>query len=437
MIFDNREISPADAEKIFIPMAENIPSIDQDNKNREWPFGVDFSTSFIAGAYQLTISPFSGSSIFQGTLRVDYRINAISGDLYQLNRPVYWPPVIPVYPRNLYYSYLKVIDFSRLPGNSDYDSGENIKLTVEEYIYQLPPANSFNGSFIETPSRTLTLYLSPSPSPSGYNGPSFNGQVIEADEVIGAVELNWVSSFFRKSTLIVTTFDDAIPPMAVPGRFGTGYEDFNTIMATGGWELDVIYNPNSLPISDDLTTLKGDNCPSKEDLFTLMKTLYVNSNYLDYQWLLQLLVIPSQMGCSRGVLFDTKRRGSAVFSNDGYPGSESEFFGSATDKRQWQVPRAFLRSAAHEMGHGFNLQHQNLTELGEPGIDNSIMTTTPDVAQVIANPENEQQGIFPDDISLSFNKHNRHHLIHFPDPVVRPGGMTFMEGHLTKVPQAN
>jgi hypothetical protein len=37
--------------------------------------------------------------------------------------------------------------------------------------------------------------------------------------------------------------------------------------------------------------------------------------------------------------------------------------------------------------------------------------------------------VFPTEIHLGFNDHVRHHLIHFPDPVVRPGGMSFGSGH--------
>src|ERR671938_2154048 len=36
-----------------------------------------------------------------------------------------------------------------------------------------------------------------------------------------------------------------------------------------------------------------------------------------------------------------------------------------------------------------------------------------------------------------FNRHVRHHMIHFPDIVVRPGGMTFGTGHSTTVPQSD
>src|SRR5262249_49059873 len=120
------------------------------------------------------------------------------------------------------------------------------------------------------------------------------------------------------------------------------------------------------------------------------------------------------------------------YSDDAYPTSDSAHFGSAANQEQRNVPRAFLRSASHEVGHGFNQQHQDLTFWGEPGSDNSIMTTTPEVADYLYS---SGTGVFPDDIFLGFNQHVRHHLNHFPDPVVRPGGMNFGAGHATPVPQ--
>jgi hypothetical protein len=81
----------------------------------------------------------------------------------------------------------------------------------------------------------------------------------------------------------------------------------------------------------------------------------------------------------------------------------------------------FLRSCTHEITHGFNQIHQEL----EGGGDNSIMTTTPSVADII----HAAGGTFPNDINLDFNEHVRHYLRHLPDPILRPGGMTFTAGH--------
>jgi hypothetical protein len=97
---------------------------------------------------------------------------------------------------------------------------------------------------------------------------------------------------------------------------------------------------------------------------------------------------------------------------------------------QRQIPRAFLRSASHEVVHGFNQIHQEQ----EGGADNSIMTTTPSVGNVLGTATTGDPGVFPDDIRLKVNTRVRHHLVHFPDPVVRPGGHTFASWAITPVP---
>jgi hypothetical protein len=84
--------------------------------------------------------------------------------------------------------------------------------------------------------------------------------------------------------------------------------------------------------------------------------------------------------------------------------------------------RARLRSAIHEVGHGFNQLHPPTENLPN---DNSIMTQSGGVRTVIQNAG----GTYPDDINFAFNAHNRHHLIHSPDVVVRPGGEDFLFGH--------
>ena len=52
------------------------------------------------------------------------------------------------------------------------------------------------------------------------------------------------------------------------------------------------------------------------------------------------------------------------------------------NEKQRNVPRAFLRSATHELTHTFNQIHQEQ----ETAADNSIMTTTPSVADVLGGP---------------------------------------------------
>ena len=96
------------------------------------------------------------------------------------------------------------------------------------------------------------------------------------------------------------------------------------------------------------------------------------------------------------------------------------------------MPRAFLRSATHELTHTLNQIHQEQ----ETAADNSIMTTTPSVADVLGGAATGEPGVFPDQIKLAQNTNVRHHLNHMPDPVIRPGGWPFASWFPTGAPQA-
>ena len=104
----------------------------------------------------------------------------------------------------------------------------------------------------------------------------------------------------------------------------------------------------------------------------------------------------------------------------------------AANQKQRDVPRAFLRSATHELTHTLNQIHQEQ----ETAADNSIMTTTPSVADVLGGPATGEPGVFPDQIKLAINTTVRHHLNHMPDPVIRPGGWPFASWFPTGAPQA-
>jgi hypothetical protein len=403
----------------------------------------------------LTIVPFGDFfCYFVGTLRVDHDSStaAISGDLYRyfrifpgplrgevlgssiesLVRPAVWPFVsddVPAYPRNRYYSYLKVTGIQADPIITTRPC--QLSIVADEYVYNQPPAGSFNGSFSSSPDRTITLAL----TSLGQN--SYAGQVVQAGSPVGIVRMDWISDRFRNATLEVHTLSGAATPVDVPARTGVGTESFDSVYDTVGWDVEVVYDSTPVPVP---AGVNPDQCWSDSDLFSLLSSVLTAANSdLDAEWRFHLLVVPGALGCGRGEMFDTSgsgvlapREGAVSYSDDGYPTSDSAHFDSAAGQEQRNVPRAFLRSASHEVGHGFNQQHQSLTFWGEPGSDNSIMTTSPEVADYLYS---SGTGVFPADINLGFNQHVRHHLIHFPDPVVRPGGMNFGAGHATPVPQ--
>jgi len=207
-----------------------------------------------------------------------------------------------------------------------------------------------------------------------------------------------------------------------------------SVYANANWDLTTKTDPNRIPAPTVAAGFPAgwsgtSNWGSSTPGFALLHQVMTNlvdfaSIDLDKEWYIHLLVVQAAMGDGRGVMFDSinvPREGVASFSDDGYPSGQSANFGTAANKKQREVPRAFLRSAAHELTHGFNQIHQE----NEGGADNSIMTTTPSVADFLAT----HGGMFPDGIFLGFNDHVRHHLIHLPDIVIRPGGMSFTAGH--------
>jgi hypothetical protein len=386
--------------------------------------------SLPGGCYRLSFRPQKSFIEYRGTLRVD-RTSAtpiVSGDLYRFlllppfvtesiattastralgngddPTPGASPAVgslseaklaglslftrslgIPIYPRNKYHSYLKGTALS-VPVFSF--GACAITITMQEYFYTQPPVGQFNGTFPASPgSRTVKLVLTPAPAPLGYPSVYFEGRLYENNVDKGRVTLGWVSKYFRRATIEVDTVVGAVAPQAV------GAESLRSIYGKAGWNVGVTYDQTNIPIP---AGVNANACWSSADLHALMMSVRNPATNLDTDWHMHLVVVPATMGCGRGVMYDTIQ--------------------------------------VHETGHGFNQIHQEQ----EGGADNSIMTTTPSVANVLGGPTTGEPGIFPDNINLAFNEHVRHHLVHFPDIAVRPGGMTFGSGHSSTLPQAD
>lgn len=462
-------------------------------------------TELTEGCYRLDFTPSTTSTFgrlslfgtrYRGTLRVE-RVGSgyrISGDLYRYSlldilmirevgdlrllssdEPASADAaaddddsVIPIYKRRDYYSYLE--------GKSAFmwSFGTcSFLLTFDEWTYN-HPATGFNGSFDNSPARSVRFAFRETDTDDLYTGDAFEGNT-----KIGTVSIRHVSPYFRRATLQVDTLEGAeTPPKSVPGPLVIGElarsdllssgalagsdlariadwrlwerfffsQSFRTIFATAGWDLNVTFGAETIPLPDSLSDIDPTDCDnwdfdSRENLHDVMESVPgYDPDELDRVWRAHLVTVPAELGCSRGRMFDSglvdgiDREGAATFSHDGYPSTDqcpagtASAYGAAADERQHEHPRAFLRSAAHEVGHTFNQIHQSF----EGGIDNSIMTVTPCVATVV----DQAGGTFPDDIDLSFNATVRQHLIHLPDPAVRPGAMDFF-GSAINAPEAS
>jgi hypothetical protein len=298
-------------------------------------------------------------------------------------------------------------------------------LTFDEFRYD-HPATGFDGSFPAAPTRTIRFSFKHTGTADYYDGNAWEGGTL-----LGTVTMRWVSSSFRRATLVIHRLEGADEPQPV------GSEYFTTVFQTAGWHLTVS-SEGEVPLPASLVGVQDPNeCWAFENMATLMESLPgYDPAELDSVWRAHLMAIPAELGCSRGWMFDSGtgnpndigREGAVTQSHDGYPAGDSSNFGAAEDGLQRDFPRAFLRSASHEVGHTFNQIHQAF----EGGNDNSIMTTTPSVADVLA----ADGLVFPDDINLGFNLTVRRHLVHLPDPAVRPGGMDFFGSAIT-APQAD
>ncbi len=344
-------------------------------------------------------------------------------------------PRIPIYPRSRYHSYLKGTRLS-VPRFSLVGRGCRVTIDLDEFEYTQPPVGQHKGSFPSSPSRSVRFVLDQLPTPfpfSIFGGPHFTGRLIEGGVDRGSVSLTWVSRFLRRAVLEIDTLAGAVAPQPVPHPSGTGTEYFDTVYAQAGWDLDVQEDQTGVPVPAGVNATA---CWSSADLHALMLSVRSATTNLDAEWRTHLIVVPARLGCSRGVMYDqidVPREGSASFSDDGYPTSDSSNFGAAANQTQRTVPRAFLRSATHEVTHAFNQIHQEQ----ETSADNSIMTTTPSVADVLGGPTTGAPGVFPDQIALALNSTVRNHLAHMPDPVVRPGGWPFGSWFGTPTPQAS
>jgi hypothetical protein len=380
------------------------------------------------GCYRISINSSPAFAIdpkFVGTMRVQPKkdINGnsnyeISGDLYRnpprdlvlaTAAPIASPRIqIPIFGRKRYHSYLKVIKITK-PTHVFFGQKCHITLVVEEYKYTPAATDAGHGNFSETPSRVFSVKLLKATPPAGHSGPFYVGQMNEDGSPIPfSLSMEWVSKFYRRATLELESVTGAILVNSA------GSNNFNTIYAKAGWDLNVITGNLNLPLPPGV----GSGSPwTDAALHAFMVANRNPSTNLDADWRYYYVSVPhsSEHGGIFGIMFDQigdQREGSCNFINN-MVGD----FGDNASK---------LRSAAHEIGHGFNQLHPQNEQPLQPS-DNFIMTQSGDTRSAII----ESGGTYPDDIRFEFSPHHVHHLIHAPDVVVRPGGEDFGFGHST------
>lgn len=195
-----------------------------------------------------------------------------------------------------------------------------------------------------------------------------------------------------------------------PLRFTRVYSDI-------GIEFAVTVDETNIPEERDLTLTE-----IRQLLDSHHSTVPEESN----KWRLWVIVGSEMKRYSTlGIMFDETepyREGVALFFDPELPDIQ-RISESARGEKLGETPLAFLRTAVHEIGHGFNLYHPKADEHGVP-VGRTIMNQTSDVvgAASASNP-------FPGVATFAFHDHNETSLVHSPDPQVKPRWKRFGYGH--------
>lgn len=371
-----------------------------------------------------------------GPLRVEHLAGGaavrISADLYDAPNgaasvltPAVPPDALPILPRGDYRCYLKVTSFG--PASS---SGHSHGLLVTK-LFARPYDMTFERLVYDQATErfrvaaTYTAHLQPSIPPPGAPSGSkaWLASVRKSDgTAAGTMFLWWVTPHFREASIEVEAVTGTVPNVEAIDASGTRH-DLTTCYASSKWKTTYAVSRQDIP--DGSTN----GVWAWADLHAAM-IAHRDAVDLDKEWKFHVLIVPklapptptSSIG---GIMYDdtlagvdpngVPREGVAVAGLKGF--DPHPRYQKVLGKKIQEVPLAHLRVIMHELGHASSLIHT--TESREGGADTTFMTPT----RAVADLGLAGVSLFPDNITFAHNDHNKHHLMHFPDPLVRPGGI--------------
>lgn len=374
------------------------------------------------GCYLIRYAQTTGpgpSTYYYGTLRVQRDGDDViaSGDLYvQTDDPtgqVHAPSIpmeqpnpangIPIFPIKAHRFYLEITHIVEVESPAT-------GVTLGFRRWKLAEASvtwAGDGGF--------TAKLGWATAPQGYPDASeyLVGDVRDSRQALtGTWTMGWVSKYLRRA---VVEIDRALnSELPIDSGHGIGW---STVFDQVGWDLTV-------EVSDaDVVGPSGESWSDAECHAAMLELREMTD--LDSEWRYHLLCIPRHASSrvDRGVMYDERtgdanrvpREGCVVCSH--WPVPDEELWGLVRGMRFGQATKPYFRTAVHEISHAMGLRHPGAGE------GNEIMTPTDGVASNAVDPVQ-----FPDNFVWSHSPIDQKRLRHFPDPVVRPGGIRMLIG---------
>jgi hypothetical protein len=349
------------------------------------------------------------SSSFEGTFRVQKKGKSFvsSGDLYCTeNSPTHWrnptpefcskfkSEGIPTYPRNQHQYYF-LLESIKTPS----PDSSSIELFFQLYRFSPVFQEWLDAEFL-----VAQIHINQSLSNTPYSPDFLSGPVFDSNGIRrGNLAIFRVSSFLRRASLELASTHESDLPL----ENGNGIE-WKNVFEGIDWDLKFLLGPG------DLKNPNSDKTWSNQQLHQTMVSCRSPVN-LDAEWRYHLLCVPYLQESSRGLMYDfgetdsnfSPREGSAISTHWVFP--DNDLYCNLQGKRFGHCKAPFFRTAVHEIGHAMGL----INNLG----CNNFMNSTNGIA---SNP-----GEFPEKISWHFSEGDEQRLRHFPDPLVRPGGISY------------
>jgi len=397
------------------------------------------------GAWLVNYEPFNDRFAYDGTIRIENNAQGrtASGDLYQ--RPGFLSPIpprrwfnlpppkptdgIPIQAKSRYRYYVRVTKIDEF-----FSFGRTFKLDLEMYRFAGTDKNNF--TFTKGADGDLTATLTWTAAPAGY---PFSGDYAEGDVTlagdtvpIGRIKMGRVSDRYRKISVEIDAATGSEQPLDNGVPVGTeGHEDWGTIMANIGFECRVIVSENNLPEPAGNTTGIWTYAEMSAAMAAHRETVD-----LDRDWRFYVLATKEDQDRAFGVMWDCYGsdanglpREAAQVSSHVFTGSDPKW-GLEASRRYGTASRCYLRTALHELGHAFGLQHNDDGSDGGPFTEDfSFMNQT---GRAVARCTAEN----PITSRIKWNHADRNlfQLRHWPDIYVRPGGIEFGRGNNTNPP---